>query len=72
MKYYIDGRKVADEPLVETWRDLCAGINPSFPNMTSKIVSGQYMVGDLTNINIFSALLTDSDMKEVISFQVRN
>ena len=65
VKYYIDGRKVADEDLVDTWNDLCAGVDPPFPSQVDKIKSGQNMVGDLTNINVYGRMLTDDEMRKV-------
>ena len=63
--YFIDGRIVADEKLVDTWKDFCAGIDPPFPNNIERIKSGQNMVGFLTNINMYGRLLTDDDMRKV-------
>ena len=65
MKYFIDGRKVADEGLVDTWKDFCAGVEPPFPDRIEKIKSGQNMVGLLTNLNMYGRLLTDDEMKKV-------
>ena len=65
VKYYIDGRKVADEDLVDTWKDLCQGVDPPFPTTVDKIKSGQNMVGFLTNINMFGSILSDDEMKKV-------
>ena len=65
MKYFIDGRKVADEALVDTWMDLCNGVDPPFPTKIEKIKSGQNMVGSLTNINVYGRLLTDDEMEKV-------
>ena len=65
VKYYIDGIKVGDEDLVETWNDLCFGVNPKFPTNLYRIKSGQHMVGDLTNINVYSGMLTDDEMEKV-------
>ena len=65
MKYFIDGRKVADEELVDTWKDFCAGIDPPFSAKIKRIKSGQNMVGFLTNINMYGRLLTDDEMEKV-------
>ena len=65
MKYYIDGRKVADEDLVDTWKDLCQGVDPPFPTTIDKIKSGQNMVGYFTNINMFGSILSDDEMEKV-------
>ena len=65
IKYFIDGRKVADEDLVETWKDLCNGVNPPYPSKVVKIKSGQNMVGDLTNINVYGKMLSDITMEKV-------
>ena len=65
MKYYIDGRKVADQKLVPTWTELCAGRDPPWPSRVTKIVSGQNMVGRLTNINVHSRILQDEEMLAV-------
>ena len=43
MKYYIDGRKVADEALVDTWMSLCNGTSPAWPTGVSRMKSGQNM-----------------------------
>ena len=66
VKYYIDGRKVADQKLVPTWADLCAGREPPWPSKVTKIAAGQNMVGYLTNINVHSRVLQDQEMLAVI------
>ena len=66
MKYYVDGRKVADQKLVPTWADLCAGRDPPWPKKVTKILAGQNMVGRLTNINVHSRVLSDEEMFEVM------
>ena len=68
MKYYIDGRKVADQKLVPTWTDLCAGRDPPWPSKVTKIAAGQNMVGYLTNINVHSRVLQDQEMLAVTKF----
>jgi hypothetical protein len=65
VKYFIDGRKVADEDLVSAWKDLCDGINPAYPKQIEKIQSGQNMVGYLTNINAYGRILTNKEMSKV-------
>ena len=66
VKYFVDGRKVADQKLVPTWADLCAGRDPPWPKKVTKIVAGQNMVGRLTNINVHSRVLSDQEMLQVI------
>ena len=66
MKYFIDGRKVADEKLIDTWTEFCSGKDPPYPNQLAKIVSGPNMVGDLSNINVYKNILSDMDMNLVM------
>ena len=70
VKYYIDGRKVADEDLVSTWQDLCDGKDPQFPTQVDRMMSGQNMVGDLTNINVYGMMLSDEDMNKVLNISL--
>ena len=65
VKYFIDGRKVADKALSNSWLDLCAGKDPPWPNKTTMIKSGQNMVGYLTNLNMYKNMLNDTEMKQV-------
>ena len=45
VKYFIDGRKVANETLMDTWTSLCDGTQPSWPSRVSRMISGQSLVG---------------------------
>ena len=65
VKYFIDGRKVADEDLSSSWINLCSGDDPPWPGQMKMIKSGQNMVGYLTNINMYSNMLNDTEMKQV-------
>ena len=65
VKYFIDGRKVADESFVDSWKALCSGVKPPYPSQFGKMKSGQNMVGDLTNINMYARILSDSEMSRV-------
>ena len=50
---------------MDTWTDFCKGTDPPFPERIDSIKSGQNMVGFLTNINMFSRMLADDEMREV-------
>ena len=65
VKYWIDGRKVADEALVATWASLCNGSQPAWPTAVSHMKSGQNLVGDLTNLQLHSSLLSDNVMEAI-------
>ena len=45
---------------------MCEGINPEYSKEIDKIISGQNMVGYLTNINMYGRMLNDEEMSQVI------
>ena len=61
---------MADQKLVPSWEKLCAGQEPQWPNQVGKILAGQNMVGQLTNINVHSRILDDEDMLKVSNTNV--
>ena len=63
--YYIDGRKVADQELNESLKRLFRGESIPWPLKIQIFKDGENMVGDITNMNAYSRLLTKEDMERI-------
>ena len=60
--YFIDGRKVADEKLVDKFKPIFKSSSKQWPKQVQMFRMGENIVGDLTNVNAYAKLLTPEEM----------